>query len=321
MTVITTSSRAEYLERLRDLLPPRDADRIVRDVEGLLLDRMDAEQAEGGATPEEAERRAVTALGSPEVLAEQLVSDPVHVDLATRRSFLRLLAVVFAVHLFLDIVLTVAGGKEAVFPGLLGPFPTRPVGALFSAVLSVFLADVGALFCLFALLGPHRAPALLPDLDLRTRATRRSAVATLILLALVALILHPFRDTIFAVRTPDRLVGFLTSDVLQVLPVFDAGLVLLALRQVLLLSRGGERMPEVVLDALASLVLAAGLVLVAAGGDLVSFPDEALGHGAAETLSDLVTRAFLLVFVVAALFLTVRFVKRAIRVRRLALAR
>ncbi|MHC5011795.1 MAG: hypothetical protein ACYTG6_12765, partial [Planctomycetota bacterium] len=118
-----TLSRTDYMDRLRDLLPYRDGARILEEVEGLLHDRIEVERHEHGVTMDEAERRALDALGTPESLAYQLVASPVEVDLATRRGFVRLLAVTFAAHLVLSIVLTVAGGAGPTIPGLLAPLP------------------------------------------------------------------------------------------------------------------------------------------------------------------------------------------------------
>jgi len=311
------TTRAEFIEELRDLLPSREAKRVIQDVDGLIQDRMEVAQRDNGATPEEAERIAVSALGSPAELAEQLTTAPITVDLQTRRVFVRLLAVMFAAHLLLCIVLTVAGGSGPAVPGLLTPLPRAPLGAVFTAVLSIALIDTGALFLIFALLGRGKAPAGLPQLRLRTFTSRRDAALGLVLLVLIALILHPFRSEVFAVRTSEGMVPFLAPPLVALIPVFDVALVLFAIKQVSILLGSGETPLGVLADALASLALAVGLVLAATRDRIVQFPDEALGSSGAELLQDLVTRVFLLIFVGAALFLVVRFVKRLLRLRQL----
>ncbi|MFV1958983.1 MAG: permease prefix domain 1-containing protein [Planctomycetota bacterium] len=314
-------TKSEYLERLRDLLPYRESRRILEEVDGLLQDRMDAEKAQDGISPEDAERRAIAALGPAETLAEQLVQPAIRVDLGTRRTFSRMLAVTFATHLLLSIVLTVAGTSGPAIPGLLAPLPTGPLAATLSAVLSVLLMDTGGLFLLFALLGKGKAPALLPALHLRPSWSRRDAALALVLLGLMALILHPFRDQIFAVRDGDHLVGILAPDLIALLPFVDVALVLLAVRQVVILKAGGEHVLAIVVDALASLALAAVLVVAATRPELVVFPRGSVGQRTAQVLSDLTTRVLMLVFLGAALFLTVRFVKRLLRVRQWAAQR
>jgi hypothetical protein len=310
----------EYLENLRDLLPHRDAARVLSEVEGLLLDRIDAE-VQAGATPGEAESRAIAALGPPERLAEDVVAAPLRVDLATRRAFGRMLAVLFAVHLLLAIVLTVAGREGVGIPGLLAPLPTRPLVAVFSAVLSVFLLDVGALFLVFALLGRGKPPALLPQLRLREAVHPRDAVLALVLLGLIALILHPFRDQIFAVRRYGHLQGFLGAGIVEVLPFLDAVLALFAIRQGITLLVRREHPAAVAADAVASAGLAALLVVLSTRDELVQFPSDVLGREGAALLANLVTRAFLMLFLFAALLLAVRFVKRLLRLRQLLAAR
>ena len=312
-----TPTRTDYMEQLRDLLPSREARRIIEDVDGLLLDRMEVEQKENGASPEEAERIAIEALGTPEELATQLTSAPLQIDFTTRRLFVRLLAITFAVHLLLAIVLTVAGGEGPSMPGLLGPLSTETLGGIFTGVLSIALIDTGALFLIFALVGRGKVPAGLPSLRLRTATSRRDAALGLVLLALIALILHPFRDEVFAIRSGDKLVGFLSPDLIEVLPVFDVALALFAIRQIVILVGWGEHPVGVLADALASLVLAVGLVLAATRPDLILFPEGVLAPETAKALEDLVTRVFLLVFIGAALFLVVRFVKRLLRLRQL----
>ena len=312
-----TTSRADFIEQLRELLPSREARRIIEDVDGLLQDRMEAEQNERGATPEEAERIAVEALGTPEALARELISAPLVIDFATRRLFVRLLAVTFAVHLLLVIILTAAGGTGPALSGLLGPLSTGSLGSIFTGVLSIALIDTGALFLIFALIGRGKAPSGLPALRLRTATSRRDAALGLVLLVLIALILHPFRNEVFALRSGDKLVGFLAPDLVAVLPVFDVALVLFAIRQIVILVGWGEHPLGVLADAFASLALAVGLVLAATRPDTIRFPDGALAPATAKTLEDLVTRVFLLVFIGAALFLVVRFVKRLLRLRQL----
>ncbi len=313
----TVTTRTEYLERLRDLLPTRDARRILEEVDGLLQDRMEAELADADVDAAEAERRALAALGPADVLAENLASSPLRVDLATRRLFVRLLAVTFAVHLVLSIVLTVAGSERAAIPGLLGPLPRAPLAAVFSGVLAILLIDTGGLFLVFALFGRGKAPAALPRLQLHMKESRRDAALGLVLLALLALILHPFRDQIFAVRTEDGFVPFLAQDLLFVLPVVDIALVLFAIRQIVVLIHGGEHVIGVVADAIGSVVLGVALVFAATRGALVSFPDQSLGRTGADVLEDIVTRVFLVLFLLGALGLAVRFVKRCFRIRQL----
>ncbi len=309
--------KSEYLERLRDLLPYRDGSRIVEEVDGLIEDRIEAER-EGGATSEDdAERRALDALGPAEHLAAELVTPPITVDLATRRTFTRLLAITFAVHLLLSIVLTVAGTGGAAIPGLLGPLPREPFAALVTSALSIFLVDTGGLFLVFALLGRGKAPRHLPVPRLRVATSRRDAVTALVLLGLVVLILHPFRDHVFAVRDGERMVPILAPDLVSLMPFVDVALGLLAARQLAILLAGAERVTGVLADALASIALAAVLLLAATRGELVRFPEVSLGHRGALLLSDLTTRVLLLVFVGAALFLTVRFVKRCLRLRQI----
>jgi hypothetical protein len=278
---------------------------------------MEVEQKERGASPEEAERIAIQALGSAEELATQLTSAPLVVPFSTRRLFVRLLAITFAVHLLLVVVLTAAGGTGPALPGLLGPLSTQTLGGVFTGVLSIALIDTGGLFLIFALLGRGKTPAGLPALRLRTATSRRDAALGLVLLALIALILHPFRDEVFALRSGDRMVGFLAPDLVAVLPVFDVALALFAIRQIVILVGWGEHPLGVLADAFASLALAVGLVLAATRPDIIRFPQGALAPATANTLEDLVTRVFLLVFIGAALFLVVRFVKRLLRLRQL----
>lgn len=310
------ASRTEYLEALREHLPVREASRVLAEVDGLIQDRVEAALEEPGVTAEAAERRALEALGSPETLAAQLVDAPLCIDLATRRTFLRLLGGTFAAHLVLSIVLTVAGEDAATIPGLLGPLRTQPWGAAISSLLAILLLDAGALFLLFAIFGRGKAPKGLPRLHLTAPVSRRDGVLGLLLLGLVALILHPLRDQVFAVHADGALVGFLSSDFVRILPVVDAALALFAVRQVLLIRSGRETPWSVGADALGTLVLAVGLLLAANRPQIVAFPSASLGSTAA-VLEDLVTRVFLLVFVAAALFLAVRLVKRLFRLRQL----
>jgi hypothetical protein len=312
-----SAARTAYLDRLRDLLPYRDGARILTEVEGLLEDRIEAERDAHGER--EAERRALEALGPPESLAEGLTA-PVRLDLATRRAFARLLAVTFAAHLVLSVVLTVAGGGRAI-PGLLGPLPLEPLAAVFSGVLSLFLVDTGAVFLLFVLLGRWKGSAAMPALRLRETVRPRDAALGLVLLGLLGLILHPFRDAIFAVRTPRGMVPFLAPDLVALVPGATAVLGLFVLRQVLVLRAGGDSPGAVIVDAVACLVFAALLVLAATRAELVRLPSDALGEAAAHALSDLATRVLLFVFVVAALMLAVRFVQRLMRLREILLER
>ena len=161
---VPVASRTDYLEQLRDRLPYRDGPRILEEVDGLIEDRIEAEREQGVGSDGEAERRALEAMGPPERLASELIASSISVDLGTRRPFTRMLAATFATHLLLSIVLTVAGASQPAIPGLLGPLPREPLGAMFAGVVSIFLLDTGALFLLFALLGRGKAPPQLPTM-------------------------------------------------------------------------------------------------------------------------------------------------------------
>jgi hypothetical protein len=316
------SARAEYLERLRDLLPPRDADRVVEEVDGLVLDRMEAIQREDGTGEVEAERRAIAALGAPETLADQIVGGGVRIDVGTRRAFVRWLALLFTAHLVLAVVLTVAKADAPAVAGLLGPIPMSPAAATVTTVLSIFLIDAGLLLFAFALLGGPRATARLPRLRIRPSQSRRDAVGALLLLGLAAAVIHaPLRDAVFALRSRGRVEPILGEEVVRLVPFADVVLALFAARQVLILLGRGRSMTAVAIDALASIAAAALLVVASTSHAVVQLPHESLGPEAALLWGDLLTRILLVVLVAAALFLAVRFVQRVMLLRELALRR
>jgi hypothetical protein len=314
-----STPRAQYLERLRDLLPYREGGRIVAEVEGLLADRVDAERERLGDA--EAERQALAALGPPEVLVESLAAGPAAVDRATRRAFVRTLGVLFAGHLLLSVLLTVAGGSTFAIPGLLGPLPSRSLSGVASGVLALFLLDTGAVFLLFACMGRGGAARAFPRVSLREEWRPRDAVLGLVLLGLLALLLHPLRDGVFALQTPDGSVPILSPDLAALVPFATVVLALFAVRQVLFLRARGEDPASVAVDALASLALVALLVLAATRSELVRFPAAPLGDAAAAALGNLVARVLLVVFVGAAVLLAARFVRRTLRFRELLLER
>jgi hypothetical protein len=311
-------TRDQYLERLRDLLPAREAPRIVEEVDSLLLDRMEAEQREPSVSADEAERRALRSLGTPEELAERLSAAPFRIDLATRRAFVRTVAVVFAGHLLLAVVLTAARAEAPALPGLLAPLPRAPLTALFGAVLGLFLTDLGGVLAVYLLLGrgrPRHAPSL-PRLA--SSVSRRDSLVALSLLAVLAAIFHaPLRDQVFAVRHAGRAHPLLGDELLRLLPLLDVVLGLFALRHVWLLVRRRDGVVSVGLDALATLATTSLFVLACTRSDLLRLPPS-LDSATAAILADLGTRALLLVFVAAALFSAIRFVHRLLLLRRVA---
>lgn len=310
-----TVSRLEYLERLEDLLPTREVSRIRLDVDALIQDRIAAElEQDPDIAESEAERRAVLALGSPEHLAEELGNAPLTISLGLRRTFLRALAVLFAGHLLLCIVLTVAGSETAAAPGLLGPLPRGPVLAVLTSVLTIFLIDTGGLLFLFLALGHRKRTLPFPLLQLRDRWTRKDAIYGLVLLGLLAVIFNLMLGTIFSVRTGSELRPFLSTELMALVPFVNVVLVLFALRHVFVLS--GLSNWGVAADALAALSAVALFVAAALQSELVTFPTEKLGSEAAGVLDDLIERVFMLVFVVGALLLLARFVRQTIRLYR-----
>jgi hypothetical protein len=314
VTLRTPEARA-YLERLHDLLPARDARRVVREVEALMLDRAEAEAA-GGAGGDEAERRALVHLGSPEVLADSLVDAPLVIRMTTRRAFGRWLIVLIAGHLLLSLLLTLAKSDAAAIPGILAPLPRAPWAATVTAVIGIVLLDLGLLLALFAFLGGLRGRSRLPALALGTPAcTRAEAVRGLVLLGLLAVLAHPLRDTVFAIRRGDQMVPFLAPDLVALVPWVDVLLGLCALRFVLVLVGRGTGAAALALDALAGLTGIALLLMASTRSEIVRLPEDALGAETAAVLSDLITRAFLVLFVGAALLLTLRVVKRLLRLK------
>ncbi len=315
MTAPTTSR--EYLNKLGDLLPARESKRVLADVEALILDRVDAEREKApDIDAAEAERRALSAWEEPEELAEQLVTAPIKIDLATRRSFLRSLAALFAAHLVLSILLTVAGAEGTAVPGLLGPLPTAPWTATVIACAGILFMDVGALVVVFLLMGKGRR-ARLPQLDLANQWTRADAMKGIILIALLAVIFNVFLDAIFAIRSGDELQSFLSADLKGLVPFLNVVLALFAIRYLLTFFGRGERPEASAVDALACLAACGLLVMAVTRPELVRIPEGSLGDFTAKTLTNLTERLFLLVFVTAALLLAVRFVKQALRTWRL----
>jgi hypothetical protein len=313
-TALATRSLEAYLDRLRDVLPTSRAEDVVPEVEALIDDRVQAGE-EDGLDRAQATERALAALGPPETLAAELGGEDVTIGLATRRAFTRTLVAVFCAHLLLSVVLSIVGSQAWLLPGLVGPLPRGSFVATASGVLGVLFVDAGLLLVTFALLGRERAPAVLPRLRLRMPGTRRDAALSLVLLALVALLLHPFRETLLAVGQGAERTPFLAPDAVALLPVADALLFLFALRNVFLLIAGGERLESVAADALASLSGVALAALVLTRDQLVRLPSPPLSEAQALLFSTLLYRVTLVVAFLAGVFLSVRFAKRAMRVK------
>ena len=305
-----------YLERLRDALPDAQADLVVAEVSGLIEDRLEQE----GPGPEST-ARALAALGPPETLANALRGGhAVSIDVATRRAFTRMLAVAFAGHLLLSIVLTVVGSGATLLPGLVGALPHGSWMGVVLGVLGIFFVDVGFLAVLFALLGRDRVPAILHHLRLEMPGSRRDAGLALVLVALLAVLLNvsTFRDALFAVGGQDHRSPILADAVVSLLPMADVVLGLFALRHVLILGTGRERVGGLLVDALASLAGAVLAGLVMTRDELVRIPASVgLTTAQAEVFSDLLFRVVFVVGFVASLLLIARFVKRLLRIRQI----
>lgn len=310
---------ADYLERLRDVLPPREASTVLAEVSALIDDRLDAEARSGGATPEGAER-ALMALGSPESLATSLVGGGTTIDLATRRAFGRMLAVLFAGHLLVSIILTVVGRESKLIPGFVTALPQDGWFATAAGLGSIFFLDAGILGVVFALFGRRRSPAILQRLRLRMPVRRRDAVSSLVLLTLVAVLANvaTFRDALFSIGAAESRTTILAPELLDLLPAANGVIALFALRFLLQVISGTERVESVAVDGVASLAGAAFCVLVMTRNQLVRFPTSAgLPEASANLFSDLILRVVLVVGFVASLLLVTRFVKRCLRLRQL----
>jgi hypothetical protein len=308
-----------YLDRLRDMLPPERAEHVVPEVAALIEDRVAAAEEDGLDRPA-ATQRALGALGTPEVLAAGLGAEPFSVDLTTRRTFVRTLVVLFCAHLLLAVVLAMVGGTASLLPGIVEALPRDGFLSTATGVLGILFADAGFLLVLFALLGRERVPAFLPRFGLQMPGTRRDAVLSLMLLALVALLIHPFRERLLAIGLGDSRTPILAPDAVALLPVADALLFLFALRNVFLLIAGGERLESVVADALAALAGVALAVLVLTRDQLVQLPSPPLAEQDALVFQQLLYRVAMAVAFLSGLFLAVRVGKRALRLRELAVA-
>lgn len=311
--------REAWLARLLDLLPLRETRRVRAEVEALIADRVEATLAEEpGLGEAQAVARALAALGDPEDLAERLVDRPLHVPLATRRRFRRSLAVLYSCHLLLAVVLTAAGARESALPALLGPLPSESPLATLLAVIALFFLDAGAVLT-FLWLTRRGAPAqasATPAPGPAGPPERRQAAQGLLLVALLAVILNFFVETIFSIRWRDARVCFLSEGVREVLPWGNLLLGLLAVRAGLVLL-GARALAGEVLDALVSLLGAGLLVALALSPPLVSLPKGSLGGQAEATLGQLLDRVLLFVCLAAALYLVGRGVRRSARALRL----
>ncbi len=319
---MSTSPLDEYLDRLGDLLPASEARRVLPEVRQMILDRADAELE---STPDleqpEAERRALAAWDPPESLAEQLTTASLTVDLTTRRAFVRSLLALFAAHLAFAIVLTGAGPAGTAIPGFLGALPMQTFLATVLGALSILCLDAGLLLVIFVLLGRSRSRLKVPYLDLKARWTRRDGIQGLILVALLALLFNVFLDTIFALREGDALKPFLSPELKALAPWINCVLGLFALRHLLTVLGRSERVETSAVDAIASFAGAGLAIRAATRANLVTLPDAALGADRADILGDLMDRVFLVVFVVAAMLLAMRFVKGVLRTSRRLAAR
>jgi hypothetical protein len=312
----------EYLDRLRDLLPPERRAEIVREVGSLIDERL---EAEGSGTPSpDAVRRALDALGSPSTLAASLTGGGLMVEGTTRRAFVRALAVVFAGHLLLAIVLTVIGSTSALVPGLVAALPRESWAATAFGVLGIFFADAGFLLVLFGLLGQRRAPAILERLRLSVPGSRRDAALSLGLLGLVAALVHvpALRDRIFAVGPEGGRVTLLSGEVLSLLPALDVMLAGFAVASIALLLAGRESGAGVVADAVGSLAGVVFCVLLITRTEIVRIPaSTGLSEAQARTFGDLILRAVTVVALLSGLLLAARFVRRVLRLREFVRAR
>lgn len=306
---------ADYLERLRDVLPARRAASVLAEVSSLIEDRLEPE----GETPSaDAVERALAALGPPERLAASLTGEPAAGDAARRRAWGRLVPLVFGAHLVLAIVLTLVGAGTAFVPGLVGALPTGSPLATGFGVLGVFLTDVGLVTVTLGLLGRERVPALLHRIRLEMPGTRRDAALSLVLLALLALLVASpgVRDALLAVGAGSERRPLLAPGVADLVPFALVVIGLFAARHVLDLLAGHERLPGVVLDGVASLAGAGLAVAVLRLDELVRIPEGAgLTEHQARVFADLLLRVGSVVCLVAAVLLVARAVRRALRAR------
>ena len=306
------SQRTEYLDQLVALLPGREARRARRDVEGMILDRIDALQdANPELTAEQAEVQALEALGPADKLAEELLAAPLVISLATRRAFVRTLWVVFAGHLVLSIVLRAAGSEGAAIPGLLAPLPLNPVAATVLAVLAILLIDLGAVFLLFAFLHFRRTPTMIGAPDPVPRWTKRDAIAGLVMLGLLAVIVNVFATRIFSVTSHGTSTTFLSEALVNWLPYLNVSFGLFALRMLFVL--WGRPFQAILFDVLGCVAAVAWMVVAATRTELVQLSADQLGANTANVLGSLFTRVFLLVLIVGALGLTMRAIRMLLR--------
>ena len=307
-----STARTEYLERLTALLPTREVRRVRREVEAMILDRAEAlQEREPDLTWDDAEARAIKALGPADSLAEELQSSPLHIDLSTRRSFVRTLWIVFGGHLVLSIVLTAAGAEGAAIPGLLAPLPSNPLASTLLSVLAIFLIDLGAVFLLFMVLYQRRGSRSFRQVDVLPRWTRRDAIEGLVMIALLAVIVNVFATKIFAVKESGVLRTFLSQDVIDWIPYLNVALVLFALRMLFTLI--DKMWLAMLFDILGCAAAATWMVVAATRAELVQLPEGKLGQNAAVVLDGLFTRVFLLLLIVGALGLTARAIRMLLR--------
>lgn len=316
---MTTAPRdiRSYLDQLADLLPRKEARRVLPEVESMLLDRVERERERDPALSQaEAERLAVEAWEPPVQMAEDLASTPLTISLATRRTFGRVLFALFSIHLLLSILLTAAGSEGDAVPAILGPLPTDPWFSTVLSVLSLFFLDAGLLLVIFLLLGKGPARRL-PAFALSSQADQREARLGLVLMALLLLIVNLFFAQIFSLRRGGEWLTFLSSDLLDIKVWLSIPLIAMALGYALILWRKRDGVVAASLAAFGALGAAGWCILAATRSELVRLPEKALPEQSADVLGGLLERVFLIALILMAIMMILRFVKQVIRAMQL----
>ena len=289
---------------------------MLLELRSAILDR--AEDIGEGTATAEAIEQALRGFGDPFEVAAAYAGERYLIGPRLYRHFWIYTGFVFAAHLVMIVVASVAQADFELFPVSVGHVaPPFSILGVVAVAIQALLMDIGLMVLIFGVAGRVRRTVRLPSMAFRVDTEPRRTVTRAVLTVLVLILLNFLRDDLFIVWVENHAHPLFSPTFAGLLPFLNAFLLLIVVREIAYAVLG-ERRWLVAADGFLSLAGCTLMIWLLTRPTFVAVPQgvsEAVD--AIPSMNVLIGKVLKLLLIAFAVIFGVEAMKRAVRWRQL----